>query len=567
MLSLRFQETAEALQHFRRYKLLVGTNTRISFRERLAVYYWYWRSLSEALKRKIEGKAKALVTEVSTSTVGEKTDRKDVGYLISMMRLRIRTIGSQLEFYELKDELSEMQSQYESILVDASQFPRAGSSNRRSAIFRKSLMIRILEFVDRAMENWRLQGSDSDDAKGMVQVLYRASAKTFQSPRVMRHLMYALEASGNYLEAERSLYAYMLIIENEKKTLARIRNSSSLFTNDEQVIQDIDSDQDTIRTMAAGVRLLVKFQNNGKKAMEVAATMEQNAKSWNIEYPEILAVMWHAIGLANSLWSMQSALSSLTQLIVAIEADSRQAFQTAAVTAYTTALSYTPNALETYYQLALQHSIQRNLDKSITALSHALRLKKSHIPSIHLLALVLTALEDYEKALQTCHTVKFDQVNDLPLDDAVALMEMQLTYLRIVEMVSGKDLALEVQKGVFTLYNRIFGPVKQSTGYVKKETDFEQRVEPQLRRTKSNVPERPLNPKASLGRESMESKLSLQVPGKRMPRTRSLLKRRPRSRSVDGRSMDTRSSGSVSELPPSGKAILSWSANSQYPQR
>ena len=412
------------------------------------------------------------------------------------------------------------------------------------------------------MENWRLQGSDPNDAKGLVQVLYRAAAKTFQSPRVMRHLVYALEASGNYVEAERSLHAYLLIVENEKKTLARIRNSSSLSMEDERVIQDIDSDQDIIRTMATGVRLLVKFQNNGKRALEVALTMEESVKSWNIDDPEILGRVWHAIGIANSLWSMQSSLPSLYWLIEAIEADFRQTVQSTAITAYTTALSYTPNVLETYYQLALQHSIQRNLEKSIAALSHALRLKKSHIPSIHLLALVLTALGDYEKALQTCHTVKFDQVSDLPLDHAIALMEIQLTYLRIVEMVSGKDLAVEVQKGVFTLYNRIFGPVKQASGYIKKETDLEQRAEPQLRRTRSNVPERALDPKASLGRESMESKLSLQVPTKRLPRTRSLLKRRPRSRSVDGRSIDTRSSGSVSEKPPSGTAPLTPFVNS-----
>jgi len=163
--------------------------------------------------------------------------------------------------------------------------------------------------------------------------------------------------------------------------------------------------------------------------------------------------------------------------------------------------------------------------------------------------------------------VKFDQVSDLPLDDAIALMEIQLTYLRIVEMVSGKDLALEVQKGVFTLYNRIFGPVKQASGYIKKETDLEQRAEPQLRRTRSNVPERPLTHKASLGRESMESKISLQVPTKRLPRTRSLLKRRPRSRSVDGRSMDTQSSGSVSEKPPSGTTPLTPFVNSKYPRK
>ena len=133
MLSLRLQETSEAIQHFRRYKLLVDTNFRISFQERLTVYYWHWRSLSETLKGTIEKRRTALASEVSTSTVEEKTDNNDVGYgtFFFVFVAYIRTIGSQVELYELKEELSEMQSQYESVLVDASQFPQAGSSNRR----------------------------------------------------------------------------------------------------------------------------------------------------------------------------------------------------------------------------------------------------------------------------------------------------------------------------------------------------------------------------------------------------------------------------------------------------
>src|SRR5208282_5845358 len=112
-----------------------------------------------------------------------------------------------------------------------------------------------------------------------------------------------------------------------------------------------------------------------------------------------LGVVWHAIGISNSLWSMQSKnFPYLIFLTVAFEADTRQTIQSTAIAAYTTSLSYTPDTLQTYYQLALQHAWQRNLEKSISALSHALHINKSHVPSIHLLTLVLTALEDYEKA-------------------------------------------------------------------------------------------------------------------------------------------------------------------------
>ena len=56
MLSLRIQETDKTLLHFRRYKYFVDANfkTNFGFRERLAVYYWYWRTLSEIVSSRIE---------------------------------------------------------------------------------------------------------------------------------------------------------------------------------------------------------------------------------------------------------------------------------------------------------------------------------------------------------------------------------------------------------------------------------------------------------------------------------------------------------------------------------
>ena len=122
----------------------------------------------------------------------------------------------------------------------------------------------------------------------------------------MRHLMYALEGSGNFVEAERSLDAYILIVENEKKTLARKHSDTANHSDDKDIIRDVDSDEDILTTMISGIRILVKYQNNGKKAVTIAKTLEQNARSWNIENPKVLGLVWHAIGIANSLWSMQS---------------------------------------------------------------------------------------------------------------------------------------------------------------------------------------------------------------------------------------------------------------------
>ena len=383
------------------------------------------------------------------------------------------------------------------------------------------------------MENWRILGCDPTDAKGLIQILYRATAKTFQSPRIMRYLIETLEGSGDYIDAERSLDAYIFIIETQKRT-AGITRKAGNGVKDSEMLPDVDSDEDILKTIAKGIRILVKFLDNGKKAMELARKLEKYTDCWGVTFPETLAIVYHAIGTANAMWAIQST-SLRIPTNIAIDADSRVSIQLTAVTAYTTALSHVPNKLESYYQLAIQYARQRNIEKSISALSQALRLNKFHIPSIHLLTLVLTSLDDYEKALQTCHTIKFDHAETLELDDAIALMELQLTYLRIVEAVSGKDLALEIQKGVFKLYNRMFGPVMSAgKGYIKPDYDFDfpsnNGTEQQsLRRTQSNInPEKKHLHKSSIAGESMESKTSLRV-----GRTKSLLRRKQRSRSVD----------------------------------
>jgi hypothetical protein len=56
MLALRLQEPLEALDHFRGYRHFVDTNFKVNFgiRERVCVYYWYWRTLSQVLRQHID---------------------------------------------------------------------------------------------------------------------------------------------------------------------------------------------------------------------------------------------------------------------------------------------------------------------------------------------------------------------------------------------------------------------------------------------------------------------------------------------------------------------------------
>lgn len=140
MLSLRLQSHAEAIGHFRRYKHLVDTQFKVKygFRERLAAYYWYWRSLSELFKRRIEDVASE---NEKTSIDGEAT------YMLYSTSTDDRTTGLQ-GFDALKEELSEMQNQYEAVLVDSTTFPHSGKLNQRYHVL----------FLERpnVIESWNL---------------------------------------------------------------------------------------------------------------------------------------------------------------------------------------------------------------------------------------------------------------------------------------------------------------------------------------------------------------------------------------------------------------------------
>lgn len=125
LLSLRLQQSNEAIIHFRHYRQFVDPNfnANFGFREQLVLYYWYWRTLSEIVRRRIQDRVPDVKKRSSASS--------ETGYLLTLDVSYRRTVGPRPEFKELKDELMDIQSHYESILVQYTKFPRAGSTNLR----------------------------------------------------------------------------------------------------------------------------------------------------------------------------------------------------------------------------------------------------------------------------------------------------------------------------------------------------------------------------------------------------------------------------------------------------
>lgn len=351
---------------------------------------------------------------------------------------------------KLQEELKDISKIYESYLMYGLKFPKAEDYHES-----------IGEWVDQVVENWRVSGGSAEDAAPVVEILYRASKKSFHSPRILRHLFHTLTATGNFTDAIAALDTYLCLMQNAMDRISK--------GHDEK---DYDQDKVAFQTAVEGIRVLCKYTGNGQKAMEIASRIEDWVDRQRIKDKEILADIYRGIGIANA------AFSRLTS-----EGELRPGSQQAAVDAFKKGLSYDPVDPQGWYGLALVEAEMRSVDdamesarKGLGALKYTFLenadandvagntrdYKRFVVPILHLLALLMTAKEDFDNAELVCKNA-FDivgegreAVSDLGVTDKVAIFELMMTQLAIVEVVEDSETATTMAEQLLGLYGTLF---------------------------------------------------------------------------------------------------------------
>jgi tetratricopeptide (TPR) repeat protein len=351
---------------------------------------------------------------------------------------------------QLREELREISAVYQKLLLASLKFPRADEYCEP-----------VGEWIDQVVENWRTAGGSAEDAAPVVEILYKAAQNTFHSPRVLRHLFYTLYATGNFVDALAALNTYVELVEKAKERLAKGSEE-----------KDFDSDKLIIQTVVEGVRVLCKFTGNPQKAMELAEKMEKWIEEWRIKERETLAEAYRGIGMANAAYARQTP-----------EAELRPDAQKAAAEAFKKALTYGPIDAQSWYGFALMSAEMRKVDEAMEstrrglgalkynfvdnedpddAEGNARDYKRYAVPLLHLLALLMTAREDFENAEKVCKNA-FDivgegreAVEDLGVNDKVAIFELMMTQLAIVEAVEDSEAAIPMADHLLGLYSMLF---------------------------------------------------------------------------------------------------------------
>ncbi|PWW77446.1 hypothetical protein C7212DRAFT_350992 [Tuber magnatum] len=322
---------------------------------------------------------------------------------------------------ELRDELKVVEGIYEGYLLRNLEFPEAVEYHEP-----------IGEWVDIVVENWHMAGGSAEDAPAVVEILYRASAKTFLSPRILRHLFFTLTAAGNLLEAEMALNTYLDLVAKGKERIAKGNTEI-----------DFDSDKEILETAAEGIKFLCRHIGEGRRGMNLAEKCEK------------------AIGIANAFWAFETT-----------EGDDRDAILRSAERAFKKGLCYNSGDVDAWYGLSLVCAGLRDtvaategVGKGLHALTHEAtegEYRRRAIPMLHLLALLMSATEEYDNAQHACSKaleILSSHTQSLKIGEKELALQVQMTQLLLVEVTEGFDEAMAMTEKLLNLYGRAFNGI------------------------------------------------------------------------------------------------------------
>lgn len=420
-------------------------------------------------------------------------------------------------------ELRRVETLYETELLRTTRFPKATESN-----------VDVEEWVEQVIQNWSiLCGPDWHDhelgaggrdgvGRNVLDILYRAASRTFHSTLILRRLFQVHKSLTDFALAYRALDTYIELVERARARAAKYDDNTD--GQGEKDDQDI-----AFRTISEGIEGLCSFgrRSEAKKAYELATKIDEWSKHLSTDpsaeplvngYPnggldvittkkthlsrETLGLTRRAMGIAEAHWAKWSPFS-----------EDRTALQAKAVSNLARATTLLQgNAqyhTEAAYALAIVFAETRELDKAIecvkttldsnmtedeSALGYAQ--ERRNLPLWHLLALLLTARQDFDTATQSCNAA-FEQfgsatvllgsvptrvssmrsitekgthddmssgvVDNMECAELQRIVEIRITELALAELMDGPEDAVNSSNEILALYFRLFGHLDVGT--------------------------------------------------------------------------------------------------------
>ncbi|KAH8702530.1 putative filamentation protein [Talaromyces proteolyticus] len=439
---------------------------------------------------------------------------------------------------QLADELRRVETVCESALLREIRFPTASSSNPQVEVW-----------VEEVIHNWEVlcgPGWRNDDfgesvqdaiSRNVLDILYRAATKTYHSHLILKRLFHVHAALAEFELATKALDTYIEIVINAKTRAEKAAE-----------IGELESDGNLLQTVSEGVLLLCCFgaEEEARKAKDLivilqkyvrkaiatdlnTAYSDREATSW--VSPKVIALAYRAIGIGLGNWSRWTPVN-----------ESRDDIRAEAIENLERSIAPEFEAqddISTRYALALLLAESRDLDNAILHVRSALSTRsrrtqstnisvgfdgtplsqeQDSVPLWHLLALLLSAKQEFDIASRSCEAA-FDQLpstlsvfahdskrshnnshkerpGSLEVKQRILkhlrgrekerIIETQMTQVALIEVVDGPEVAVNHTDHLLTMFTSLFedlelevtpekvdvaqqrlGPPKSSSGTVK----------------------------------------------------------------------------------------------------
>jgi hypothetical protein len=421
---------------------------------------------------------------------------------------------------QLRVELKLVEAKYEALLIDETEFPKAEEEREE-----------VETFVELVMDNWTIlngrgwrvqdlgQGGREALSRTVLDLLYRASTRTFHSTAIMRYLFLVHLAVAEFDLAFKAFDAYLDLVKRGK---ARVEK-----TGHEE--PSLDEDATVMETLATCIAALCRYGDHD--AAEKARKLAMELEHWLAELrpnqqrvdgpvsplrpegslteaqlevgPRTIALSWQAIGLAHAQWArmtfdaasradiQKKAMLSLRKSLsaeFARSADTRGIFGLGLLLAEQRELSTAIELVKTALMA------EKNVGEEYELYNGAYWQERSLIPLWHLLSLMLSARQDYVMAARACEaafeqfkdpgvlfgskklngTYRSDHLNEAEAKNEIvdtsagvvdnmddyekeSILEIKMTQLAIVEILEGPKVAVNASLELLSLFSRLFG--------------------------------------------------------------------------------------------------------------
>ncbi|KAI9679056.1 MAG: hypothetical protein M1829_001726 [Trizodia sp. TS-e1964] len=446
------------------------------------------------------------------------------------------------ERLQQRSEMQRIQTIHETILFQHVSFPSADENNEQ-----------IEEWVSLVMKNWTVfcgtfwcnedlgEGGKIAVSKDVLDILYRAASRSFHSTPILRHLF---TVHLSLAEFELAFKAFDTYIEIVMKSISQQKKSGLS-------VPGMDNEGNIVQIAYQAICALCRYgsRREAEKARYIGSLVENlikgpfsglapeldspaNEKSINNSpftgfraSEKSLASAYRAIGMSQAHWSrytydaasraglQDKAIKNLRKSLIPGLVDSEQEQSLLALGLLLAEKRDLDGAIEVVKQalepqnlvsgsIASNGANNSNFSKHVNQSlpSPGFSKERCMISLWHLLALLLTARQDFMTALKCCKSAveqfvdltnlfgspsnaalesshpKFAMentlnvtslgvVDDMEIFEKESLLQVKVTEVALIEVIEGSDAAISSSNDLLSLYARLFGnPSSDSNG-------------------------------------------------------------------------------------------------------